>query len=68
MSISLIINGKKMTLEQSVSVNDYLAEKNLKPLMVVVEYNGVILSRNAFADTFFVNGDEIEIVQMMAGG
>ena len=68
MSITVTLNGKAVTLAEPVTVADYLAGKNLKPLMVVVEMNGAILSRDVFNSVFIANGDELEIVQMMAGG
>lgn len=66
--ITATINGKTVTFETTVTVAEYLTQKNLKPLMVVVEFNGAILSRDVFSDVSIEDGDELEIVQMMAGG
>ena len=68
MSITVTLNGKAVMLAEPVTVADYLAGKNLKPLMVVVELNGAILSRDVFNSVSIADGDELEIVQMMAGG
>jgi thiamine biosynthesis protein ThiS len=36
--------------------------------MVVVEHNGEIVPRDRYPDIILLDGDNLEIVQMMAGG
>jgi len=67
-TIELTVNGKSVTLDGPMSLADFLAARGLHEKMVVVEHNGEILRRDRFADVLLNVGDEVEIVQMMAGG
>ena len=66
--IELTVNGKSVTLDRPMSLADFLAARGLHEKMVVVEHNREILRRDRFADVLLNVGDEVEIVQMMAGG
>ena len=66
--MELTINGKAVTLHSSLTVREFLEARGLNPKMIVVERNGDILRREAFADVMLQSGDVLEIVQMMAGG
>lgn len=65
--ITATINGKHTELAMQ-SLAAFIATKNLKPLMVVIEHNGTIVPREQFETVIIADNDEIEIVQMMAGG
>jgi sulfur carrier protein len=62
------INGKSVTLERPITVAEFLEARGLNAKMIVVEHNGEILRREAFGDVMLRAGDQVEIVQMMAGG
>jgi thiamine biosynthesis protein ThiS len=66
--MELIVNGETRVLGESLSIEELLLLHDLKPQMVVVERNRAIVPRDQFATTMLEPGDEIEIVQMMAGG
>lgn len=66
--MTVSINGEDRDVAQGTTVAGFLAEKDLKPQMVVVEYNGGILPREQYDATTIESGDTLEIVQMMAGG
>jgi thiamine biosynthesis protein ThiS len=66
--IELTVNGKSVTLERPMSVAEFLAARGLQAKMVVVEHNREILPRSRYAEITLAPGDEVEIVQMMAGG
>ena len=66
--MQLFVNGENRILDKSVSISEFLAAHNLNPKMVVVEHNRVIVPHDQYADVRLQAGDEIEIVQMMAGG
>lgn len=66
--IDVTINGKAVALAEAVSISELLASKNLVAQMVVVEHNFVIIPREQFAAVTLAPGDNLEIVQMMAGG
>ena len=66
--LNLTINGKDVSLAAPMTIADFLAAKNLVPQMVVVERNFEIVPRERFREVMINAGDNLEIVQMMAGG
>jgi len=66
--MQLLVNGENRILEKQVSIAEFLTAHDLNPKMVVVEHNRIIVPRDRYAEVLLQDGDEIEIVQMMAGG
>ena len=66
--IALTINGRDVHLENPMTIAQLLASKNLHAKIVVVERNREIVPRERYDDVVLGAGDELEIVQMMAGG
>jgi sulfur carrier protein len=66
--IELTINGEVRTLAGPTGLSEFLAECGLHEKRVVVERNREIVPRHAYAEVILQAGDEVEIVQMMAGG
>jgi thiamine biosynthesis protein ThiS len=66
--MTITINGDPREVESGATIADFLAAKGLKPQLVVVERNGEIAPRVRYAEIEILDGDTLEIVQMMAGG
>ena len=66
--LHLTINGKATTLASPLTIAEFLASRDLKDRMVVVEHNGEIVARDRYAEVMLSAGDNLEVVQMMAGG
>jgi thiamine biosynthesis protein ThiS len=64
----MTVNGKHVDLDEPMTIAEFLAKKNLHAKIVVVERNREIVPRERYADVVLAAGDELEIVQMMAGG
>lgn len=62
------INGKERELPEPITLLQLLQERGVDPRTVVVEYNYEILPRERYAEIALQNGDNLEIVQMTAGG
>ncbi|MFN7015903.1 MAG: sulfur carrier protein ThiS [Fimbriimonadales bacterium] len=62
------INGKERELPESTTLLHLLQERGVDPRMVVVEYNYEILPRERYGEIILREGDNLEIVQMTAGG
>ncbi|MCX7925921.1 MAG: sulfur carrier protein ThiS [Fimbriimonadales bacterium] len=62
------INGKERELPESTTLLQLLQERGVDPRTVVVEYNYEILPRERYAEIILHEGDNLEIVQMTAGG
>jgi thiamine biosynthesis protein ThiS len=66
--ISLTINGRDVQLANPMTIRQLLASKGLTPQIVVVEHNREIVPRERYDDVVVGADDDLEIVQMMAGG
>ncbi len=66
--IALQVNGRRVELEASIALLEYLEQLGVNPRAVAVEHNGVIIERSAYADARLDDGDVVEIVRMVGGG
>lgn len=64
----ITVNGEKRTLENPVTVTEYLKDCNYVPVQVVVELNEEIIKRETYDTTVLKDGDVVEILQFMGGG
>lgn len=62
------INGAERELPESTTLLQLLRERGIDPRMVVVEYNYEIVPRDRYEQIVLREGDNLEIVQMTAGG
>ncbi|MCX7992628.1 MAG: sulfur carrier protein ThiS [Fimbriimonadales bacterium] len=62
------INGKERELPEGTTLLHLLKERGIDPRVVVVEYNYEILPRDRYGEITLRAGDNLEIVQMTAGG
>ena len=67
-AISLQVNGKTFTCDESSSLPEVLAQLEFNPRLVAVEYNGEILHRQFWTDTLIQAGDRLEVVTIVGGG
>lgn len=67
-TIQLTVNGTDLAVTSGLSVADWLAEAGRDPRSVAIELNGDILPRGRYAETVFVDGDKVEMVQFVQGG
>ena len=66
--IEISVNGDCRSIDGSMTISAFLQMFELNERMVVVEHNGEIVPRANYAQTTIDSGDNLEIVQMMAGG
>ncbi len=64
----ITVNGENRTLENPVSVTEYLKPCNYIPVQVVVELNEEIIKRENYDTTVLKDGDVVEILHFMGGG
>lgn len=67
-TITIRLNGKSRETRDGHTVRSLLEELELRPGMVVVELNRVILDRDSYADAAVRAGDSIELVHFVGGG
>lgn len=66
--ITVTVNGDERTVPAGMSVAGLLAHLGLEPRMIVVEHNGDILRRDAYAGAPVREGDRLELVHFVGGG
>lgn len=64
----LTVNGKTVDLEKSMTISEYLQSRGTPDALVAVEHNQRWLKREEWHGVVLNEGDELEIVRMMAGG
>ncbi len=67
-SIQVQVNGKEREVQSGLSVHELVESLELNPLLIVVELNREILSRDQFKDIQISEGDTVELVHFVGGG
>ncbi len=67
-SIQVQVNGKEREVQSGLSVQELVESFDLNPLLIVVELNREILSRDQFKDVQVSEGDAVELVHFVGGG
>ena len=67
-TINIQVNGESHTCEAKTSLPELLAQLELNPRLIAVEYNGEILHRQYWDSTQMQSGDRLEIVTIVGGG
>ncbi|MFN2421971.1 MAG: sulfur carrier protein ThiS [Gemmatimonadota bacterium] len=67
-AVAIVINGERREMTPGDTVETFLRGQGLDPDVVVVERNGGIVPRKAFAVTVLDPGDELEVVHFVGGG
>jgi thiamine biosynthesis protein ThiS len=66
--MTAIINGKPRVLPEGSTISDLLQVFTLPAKNVLVERNGQPVARDTFNREHLEEGDQIEIISMVAGG
>jgi thiamine biosynthesis protein ThiS len=66
--VDIVINGEPRQIAQGATLLDVLAQLELDPRAVVVEYNRRIVRRPGLGDVRVGPGDAIELVHFVGGG
>jgi sulfur carrier protein len=67
-SIHVQVNGKEREVQSGLSVHELVEAFDLNPMLIVVELNREILSRDRFKDVQVSDGDAVELVHFVGGG
>jgi thiamine biosynthesis protein ThiS len=66
--MKITVNGEQRDAAGDTTVLALLETLGLNPQGTVVERNGVIVDRSAFAETVLAEGDTLELVRFVGGG
>ena len=65
--MQITVNGKPVVLDRSISLRDFVAERNIKG-MFAIEKNLKIINKEDYAKEYLQEGDSLEIVGFVGGG
>jgi thiamine biosynthesis protein ThiS len=68
MTASISTNGRQVSVSLPITLHQFLISQGLNPSSVVVELNLHALPPSRFPDVFLNPNDQLEIVQIVAGG
>lgn len=66
--MKITLNGQSETVDDELTVAEFLATRDLQPIRVAVEINEELVPRKTFAKTKIQPGDRIEVVTFVGGG
>lgn len=66
--MTVVVNGKKVEIDEGATLLQLLESRSISPDMVVVERNRDIVPNDAYADTVLGEGDHIEVLRFVGGG
>jgi sulfur carrier protein len=66
--VTVQVNGKDVGCAPLVTLRQLLAQLQMNPKLVAVEYNGEILHRQFWDGTVVQEGDRLEVVTIVGGG
>ena len=66
--IHVVVNGKPRPLDGEMGLAQFLEAHKIEPKLIAIEYNGLILDRDRYAEVTLRDGDRLEIVHMIGGG
>lgn len=66
--IDVTINGTSRIVANGTTIGDFLAGTGYRVTMIIVELNGEIVPRDAYAGIVIRSGDRIEMVHAIGGG
>ena len=66
--MKITLNGKETDIRCQSTLKELLSEMKMTPELVACELNLRIVKRAEYAETVFLEGDQLEILQMIGGG
>lgn len=66
--MTLICNGKTMTIRDGMSLEELIQELELNPDAVVAECDGRIARREEYATSILKDGMVVELIRFVGGG
>lgn len=67
-TINVTANGRGYSVENGLTIAEFVRMRGLEPRMVVVERNGEPMTPSALLSTPLSESDRLEIVRVVAGG
>ncbi|MDQ2085931.1 sulfur carrier protein ThiS [Herbivorax sp. ANBcel31] len=62
------LNGKKIEIEEGITLKELINKKGLEPDRIVVEYNYQVLNQCEWEKTILKENDNLEVLRFVGGG
>ena len=66
--IKIRLNGKEQNIDENVSLQGILKNKNIDPAAIITVVNLTAVNVKNLDKTFLKDGDEVELIRIVAGG
>jgi len=66
--INIFLNGKKLSIDKSINIHDFIISQGLNDKMIAVAVNMKIIHKNEYKKIFIIENDKLEIVRPVGGG
>jgi|TARA_B110001454_G_scaffold124822_1_gene116477 sulfur carrier protein len=66
--INIFLNGKKSTIDKSITIHDFIISQGLNFKMIAVAVNMKIIHKNEYKKILILENDKLEIVRPVGGG
>jgi sulfur carrier protein len=66
--INISLNGKKSTINKSITIHDFIISQGLNFKMIAVAVNMKIIHKNEYKKILILENDKLEIVRPVGGG
>lgn len=66
--MEIVVNGKRESIGQSMSILQYLSLKGLDPNRVVVEHNDHVVKKDDWDNVILKESDQLEVLRFVGGG
>ena len=66
--MNIILNGKPITIQESLSVTSFLKEMDISPIGIAIAINESICPKKQWNDYALKNADQVLIIQATQGG
>jgi sulfur carrier protein len=66
--INISLNGKKSTIDKSITLHAFIISQGLNDKMIAVALNMKIIHKDEYKKIFILENDKLEIVRPVGGG
>ena len=66
--IKFFFNGQEYFTNNDISIKNILLYFNYNNELFIIEYNGIICSKNSWLNYIIKNNDRLEIITIVGGG
>ena len=66
--INIFLNGKKLSIDKSINIHDFIISQGLNDKMIAVAVNMKIIHKKEKKKIFIIENDKLEIVRPVGGG